>query len=458
MEESGAFICALPDLYFEIMRRYGDVFMPFEKIADVRRGETTGCDDFFLPYDITADALKLEPDADDFRNRFRCQRREVSSGAVRIVRAGDGSEHPIEQKFLKSVFVPEDDIKNIEVSEMQNRQRVLWVSKTKSQLRGTHVLDYIKYGTHENFGDGAPVPEKPTCAARARENHEWYDLTDAVGTRLLMPKGQQYGNIVFCADEPMLANSRVYNVVAPSKKMEKPLAAILNSTLAALYRCLYGRSLGREGAADIMVVDVKMMPAPDPSKASEEILSRLQESLDAMGGRQIQPFLETAFAECSHWKIADAMADTPVVLPPELLSADRQQLDDAVWELIGVSKSTERMKLREQLYRELALFYRQIRILELQAMENRRRAQKGKAASPREVAQEIFEALEPALIRHFPENFLPEGETLETIELPEGKAKLFDEHDFYDAKSLAVRHAQIGFATSRASRACQAIL
>jgi hypothetical protein len=71
-------------------------------------------------------------------------------------------------------------------------------------------------------------------------------------------------------------------------------------------------------------------------------------------------------------------------------------------------------------------------------MENRRRAQKGKAASPREVAREIFEALEPALIRRFPESFLPDGETLETIELPDGRAKLFDEHDFYDAKSLAV--------------------
>ena len=378
------------------MLKYGDAFVPLEKIADVRRGETTGCDDFFLPYEITQEALELEPDAADFRKRFRCQQREVVNGEVKIVRAGDGSEHPIESKFLKSVFVPEDDIKNIEVGVAQNRQRVLWVSKMKAQLRGTYVLDYIKYGTHENFGDGAPVPEKPTCAARARENHAWYDLTDAVGTRLLMPKGQQYGNIVFCADEPMLANSRVYNVVAPSKKLEKPLAAILNSTVAALYRCLYGRSLGREGAADIMVVDVKMMPMPDPSKASEEILSRLQESLDAMGGRQIQPFLETAFAECSNRKIADAMADAPVVLPPELLSADRQQLDDAVLELIGVSKSTERVKLRDQLYRELAMFYRQIRILELQAMENRRRAQKGKAASPREVAREIFEALEPA--------------------------------------------------------------
>jgi type I restriction-modification system DNA methylase subunit len=427
-----------PDLYFELMQKYGGTFAPLEKGAEIRYAVKSGCDAFFFPRLISKEALELEPDADDFRKRFRCNRREVISEAVQIIRAGDGSEHPIESKFLKPVFVPEDDIKNIQVSESQNRQRVLWVGKTKVQLRGTHVLNYIKYGTHENFGDGARVPEKPTCAARERENHEWYDLTDAMGTRLLMPKGQQYGNIVFCAAEPMLANSRVYNLAAASTEFEKPLAAILNSTLAALYRCLYGRTLGREGAADIMVVDVKMMPAPDPAKASAAILSRLGDALDEIGNRQILPFLETAFAECSDWKKARAMAHVPVVLPPELQSPDRQRLDDAVLELIGVAGSNERTKLRDRLYQEIALFYRQIRLLELQAMENRRRAQKGKAASPREMAREIFETLDPALIRRFPESFLPEGETLETVELPEGKPKLFDEHDFYDSKALAI--------------------
>jgi type I restriction-modification system DNA methylase subunit len=412
-----------PDLFFELMQKYGDAFVPLEKIAEIRYAVKSGCDGFFFPRLISKEALELEPDVDDFRKRFRCNRREVVSGAVHIIRAGDGSEHPIESKFLKPVFVPEDDIKNIEASESQNRQRVLWVGKTKTQLRGTHVLDYIKYGMHENFGDGARVPEKPTCAARARENHEWYDLTDAKGTRLLMPKGQQYGNIVFCAAEPMLANSRVYNVAASSTGFEKQLAAILNSTLAALYRCLYGRALGREGAADIMVVDVKMMLAPDPAKARAAILSRLCDALDEMGNRQIQPFLETAFAECADWKKARAMAHIPVVLPPELMSADRRQLDDAVLELIGVATSAERTKLRDRLYQDVALFYRQIRILELWAMENRRRTQKGKVASPREVARDIFETLEPATIRRFPESFLPEGETLETVELPEGKSK-----------------------------------
>jgi hypothetical protein len=422
------------------MKKYGAAFAPLGSFAEITRGTTTGCDAFFLPFDVSKDALSDEKDEFEFKRRFRCQRAEVEDKTVRIIRAGDGSEHPIEAEFLMPVFVPEDHLKTIAVTDEQLVQRTLWISKGKSALKGAHVLRYLIYGEHETFGEGQVVPEKPTCKARVRE---WYDLTDSVGTRLLMPKGQQYGNIVFCASEPMLCNSRVYNVVAPSAETEKPLCAILNSTLAALWRCLYGRALGREGAADIMVVDVKMMPIPDPRKASKRMLKRLTNALNQMAKRQIEPFLETSFAKCTTYKEAENLKDSSIVLPPELASEDRRELDDAVLELIGIDSERERVRIRERLYQEIALFYRQVRLLELQAIENKKRAKKGRVASPHEVAAEIFSGPEIGTIRCFPDSFLPVGEPLESIELPEGKAKLFDPHDFYDAKSLGIGKTKI---------------
>ena len=64
-------------------------------------------------------------------------------------------------------------------------------------------------------------------------------------------------------------------------------------------------------------------------------------------------------------------------------------------------------------------------------------------ASPREVAQEIFESLEPAQIQRFPHDFLPDHEPLDTVEFPEGRAKLYDSADFYDTASLAVASNKI---------------
>jgi 3-phenylpropionate/cinnamic acid dioxygenase small subunit len=40
--------------------------------------------------------------------------------------------------------------------------------------------------------------------------------------------------------------------------------------------------------------------------------------------------------------------------------------------------------------------------------------------------------------------FLPD-EPLETIELPEGSAKLYDEHDFYDSASMAIGDKKVDF-------------
>jgi len=66
----------------------------------IQRGVTTGCDDFFILTDVTAEALAAEKDPVEFKLRYRCPRKEVESGKVCIARSGDGSEHPIEAGFL----------------------------------------------------------------------------------------------------------------------------------------------------------------------------------------------------------------------------------------------------------------------------------------------------------------------------------------------------------------------
>ncbi len=60
-----------PDLYFDIMRRFGSRFVALGEIAEVRFGVKTGCDAFFMPKDITAEMLLTPSD----RPRLPPQRR-----------------------------------------------------------------------------------------------------------------------------------------------------------------------------------------------------------------------------------------------------------------------------------------------------------------------------------------------------------------------------------------------
>ena len=91
----GRFLRA-PDLYFEIMERFRDKFVPLGSVVDIRFGVKTGCDAFFMPKDVTDKVLADNPDDKDFRTATGVARRDVVSGKLRIIEDGAKVLHPIE--------------------------------------------------------------------------------------------------------------------------------------------------------------------------------------------------------------------------------------------------------------------------------------------------------------------------------------------------------------------------
>jgi hypothetical protein len=80
---------------------------------------------------------------------------------IRIVDAhhADGKRFIVHAGEKLSAFVelerqvPEDWLKNVFLKKDQLRQWVLWVSKGKSELKGSHIARYLSYGEHETFGE-----------------------------------------------------------------------------------------------------------------------------------------------------------------------------------------------------------------------------------------------------------------------------------------------------------------
>ena len=104
--------------------------------------------------------------------------------------------------------------------------------------------------------------------------------------------------------------------------------------------------------------------------------------------------------------------------------ADRQDLDDAVLELIGVSDAEERKSLRDELYREITKLYRQIRVAEKKMQKFRSAtASKGKQTA-HTIAEEIWTEFSPKPNAFTPLSFIPPNTATETINLPLGKAKV----------------------------------
>jgi hypothetical protein len=386
-----------PDFYFEIMRRFEGKFTKFGAIARIRFGVKSGCDGFFMPHDITDRVLRDAGTDIAFRRAAGgSSRGEVQSGTLRIVRAGDGSVHAIEAKFLAPEVHSLMKVDRPVVKAKDLDRVVLLVSEKMKHLRGTWVHKYLKYGEQATFASkkskAVPVPQRATCAARER----WYDLTDLVKPGFaLWPKSQQYRHIVPANPEYAICNCNLYDVAPEglTSREQKALVAILNSTLIGLFKTFYGRYAGTEGNLKTEVIDVNLLEVPDPRGLDPAIAKKLTTAVKAMCRRSVGRLVEEQLMDCHSPERARRIAAGPLALSNELGQDDRRSLDDAVFELLGVADAAERARLVERLHEETARHFRAIRVVEIEKMEQRT-STASRRFSVKELAADAWDAAE----------------------------------------------------------------
>jgi len=195
------------------MREFGARFVPLGEIVNVRFGVKSGCDDFFMPQDITTEALEQCPEQRDFKKRYGIDRAPVADGEVKIVRAGDGSIHPIEAKYLKPEVHTLRDFQRVEVHEPDCDRAILLVGHPQSALKGTWVGRYLHYGETQTFVSGkskpVPVPKRSTCAGR----DPWYDLTRLIKPGVAFwPMAHHYRHVIPFNPKSLICNHRMFDV------------------------------------------------------------------------------------------------------------------------------------------------------------------------------------------------------------------------------------------------------
>lgn len=379
-----------PDIFFTLLDRYGSLLVPLRNLAEVRFGVKSGCDKFFFPRDQTERCLQ-EYSHEDFKNRFGISKSQTAK--VRIVKAGDDSLHLIEERFLQPEVHNLKDLIKVTVAVDNCKKAVLICSSPKDELQGTYVRKYIEWGESEGFHDGS------TCASRAK-SRPWYDLAPRKAGDMFWPMAQQYRHVVALNPHRLICNHNLFDIFSRQGVSKDILCAILNSTVVALSKHQYGRWAGQEGNLKTEVIDVNMMLVPDPRQASRQVLQRIKKAFRAMQGRLTRKLIE------------------------EFELSDRQELDDAVLELLGENDPQTRLRLREQLYAQMTEMHSAIRAKEVQANENKKRSKSKRVVSPKGIADEILTNLGPEWRRFFPDNFLSPSWPVDTVNIPEGKARL----------------------------------
>jgi hypothetical protein len=216
----------------------------------------------------------------------------------------------------------------------------------------------------------------------------------------------------------------------------RALMAILNSSLLALIKTFYGRYAGTEGNLKTEVVDVVMIEVPDPRNITEEILGRLESAFAKMQARRVTHLVEQEFLDCHTAEEVREAAKLPLHLPAELEQHDRRELDDAVFELLGVRDPAERAALIDQLYLELTIHFRAVRIVEVQKMEQRRLGNSARDVSAHELAADAWGELEEDFKTPLSSWLVEHAVRAKPIKIPEGHARLPDSGHFFEANTV----------------------
>ena len=118
------------DIYWTLLEKGKDKLVRLGDIAEVRRGFTTGANEFFY---LDADRIQ---------------------------------EWGIESEYLKPVIKSPRECKSIRIDPSQLQFKLFMCGQDKSALTGTAALEYIKWGETQGFH------QRPSCRSRSR----WYDL------------------------------------------------------------------------------------------------------------------------------------------------------------------------------------------------------------------------------------------------------------------------------------------
>lgn len=206
-----------PDIYWTILEKGKDKLVRLGDIAEVRRGFTTGANEFFY-----LDAERIQ-------------------------------EWGIEAEFLKPVIKSPRECKSIRVDPSQLQFKLFMCHADKASLSGTAALEYIEWGESQGYH------QRPSCRGRPR----WWDL----GEREIPLLSFNY--LISSTARTLYARNGCYTSdnfqeVHTDSDLTLSLCASLNSSLFQLMVNMTGRSNFGGGLLKIQTYEIAELLCLDP--------------------------------------------------------------------------------------------------------------------------------------------------------------------------------------------------
>lgn len=200
-----------PDIFFTILANGKDKFVRLDNIASVRRGFTTGANEFFY---LTEEKIK---------------------------------QWGIKNEFLKDVIKNPRELNISQIGKENIKYKVLMCNKDKKYLRNTSLIEYINWGEESEFN------LRPTCKSR----NLWYNLGEWNYADSFWMETINDINRIYVPSFKLYESDKFYGIKFFNRDMILTNSLILNSTLISFFRELLGFASLGEGALKLPVYDVE---------------------------------------------------------------------------------------------------------------------------------------------------------------------------------------------------------
>ncbi len=291
----------------------GPGLLALADVASVRRGITTGANEFFYLSRSAARTLDGATTVSVRRSHAR-----GSTDGLAVVQDSTGKLREIEAELLAPVVFSLKDIPGILLERVDVKRMLFNCSLAASDLAGTRALEYIE------SGERAGYDQRPTCASR----EPWYAVARGMKPApLIFPSKVGERWVVALNRARVFEDKKLYGVFPARGVSALVLAALLNSTWARYHAEVTCRQMtGAQAIADIDVAVAEQILLPDPRKLSPSIKKKLEAAVVELSRRPVYSVFE------------------------EIKRTDRRRLDALTLEAIGFSRVSERDAMLDQLY------------------------------------------------------------------------------------------------------------
>ncbi|MFH1392752.1 MAG: N-6 DNA methylase [bacterium] len=310
-----------PKIFFKILEKGRDKLVPLKQIADVRRGFTTGANEFFYVEDVTDEIeditfIDIKPKIKNL-GKYRTLEK-IKRDNLRIVKnSKSGAYWLIEDEFLKPVIKSPRECKSIVVNPKDLKFKVLMVNKERQDLRSTKVFKYIRWGEERGFN------KRPTCASRK----SWWGLGKQTIAAIIQPM-IIYERHIVSENNKYFNDANLVGIYPEKSIFEEPIKFSLISTFSDIFREINGIASLGEGAFKANPVYMKQIFTL--KYLSEKHKSSLNKILSTIGQRNIRSVFEELGAKNSK----DVSLDK--------VKPDRRELDKIVMgEILGLSDAEQ---------------------------------------------------------------------------------------------------------------------